>query len=362
MSVGPVIGVIGAGQLGRMLALAGTRLGARFAFYEDVPSTTAHTLGPCYAKDQLDTFIDAVDVVTFESENTPVSLIDYISQRKPVMPNAKALHTAQHRGREKMLFRSLCIATAPFEIVNSLEELYAAASNIGLPAVLKTTTEGYDGKGQAVLRTTEDIAVAWQSIGGRELILEGFVNFSRELSIIAARNHKNDIVFYPLVENTHVDGILRLTIAPASNISEQLTKQAQHAAASVLLALDYVGVMALELFDTPNGLIANEMAPRVHNSGHWTQEGAWTDQFENHCRALLGLPLGDTDMKTPAAAMVNLIGHLGHWQQALSIPHAAVHLYDKAPRTARKLGHINVTANDAEQLQTRLTHLHQVLN
>lgn len=354
MSVGPVIGIIGAGQLGRMLALAGTRLGARFAFYEDVPSTTAHTLGPCFAQDQLDAFIDTVDVVTFESENTPIALIERISQRKPVMPNATALFTAQHRGREKTLFRALGIETAPFMIVDSLAALHEAVAKIGLPAVLKTTTEGYDGKGQAVLRHADDVLEAWQRIGGRELILEGFVQFKRELSIIAARSRTGDIVFYPLVENTHIDGILRLTLAPAPALSDTLTQQAQAAISAVMTKLDYVGVLALELFDTDHGLVANEMAPRVHNSGHWSQDGAWTDQFENHCRALLGLPLGDAGMEVPVAAMINLIGDLGDWQSALKIPHAAVHLYDKAPRAGRKLGHINVTASSYVDLQQRI--------
>jgi 5-(carboxyamino)imidazole ribonucleotide synthase len=359
MSVGPVIGVIGAGQLGRMLALAGTRLGARFAFYEDIPSTTAYTLGACYAQDQFEAFIDAVDVVTFESENTPVALVEAITARKPVFPPAKALHTAQHRGREKNLFRSLGIATAPFVIVNSLVALHAAVAEIGLPAVLKTTTEGYDGKGQVVLRSEADIESAWQRIGNRELILEGFVSFTRELSIIAARSKTGEVVFYPLVENTHVDGILRLTVAPAPNLTDTLTQQAQAAIQSVMNALDYVGILALELFDTPNGLVANEMAPRVHNSGHWSQDGAWTDQFENHCRALLGLPLGDAGMEVPVAAMINLIAELGDWQSALKIPHAAVHLYDKAPRAGRKLGHINLTANSMVLLQTSIEQLKQ---
>jgi 5-(carboxyamino)imidazole ribonucleotide synthase len=354
MSVGPVIGVIGAGQLGRMLALAGTRLGARFAFYEDVPSSTSQTLGALYHQDQLQAFIDVVDVVTFESENTSVALVEQIAAQKPVFPPAKALYAAQHRGREKTLFRSLGIQTAPFAIVNTLDELKAAVTSIGLPAVLKTTTEGYDGKGQAVLRTEADIDPAWQAIGSRELILEGFIHFSRELSIIAARNKQGEVVFYPLVENTHVDGILRLTVAPAAQVSAALTQQAQQAITAIMQSLDYVGVLALELFDTADGLVANEMAPRVHNSGHWSQDGAWTDQFENHCRALLALPLGDAGMAVPVAAMINLIGNLGDWQSVLTIPHAEVHLYDKAPRAGRKLGHVNLIAADRVELQNQV--------
>lgn len=361
MSVGPTIGVIGAGQLGRMLALAGTRLGAKFAFYEDAPRTTAHTLGRCYGRDELESFISAVDVVTFESENTPTVLVEYIGQRKPVLPNAQALFTAQHRGREKNLFRQLGIATAPFAIVNSFAELEQAVAQIGLPAVLKTTTEGYDGKGQAVLRSSEDMVSAWESIGNRELILEGFVTFSRELSIIAVRSVDGEIVFYPLVENTHTAGILRLTIAPAPNLSAQVTEQAQKAISSVMQSLNYVGVLALELFDTEHGLVANEMAPRVHNSGHWSQDGAWTDQFENHCRALLGLPLGDANASVPASAMINLIGELGNWQSTLSVPHVEVHLYDKAPREGRKLGHINLTAESYTQLEDRIAQIHAKL-
>lgn len=362
MSVSPVIGVIGAGQLGRMLALAGTRLCARFAFYEDVPSSTSETLGKLYHQHQLQAFIDSVDVVTFESENTPVNLVEQIAQQKPVFPPAKALFTAQHRGREKTLFRSLGIQTAPFAIINSLAELEAAVESIGLPAVLKTTTEGYDGKGQAVLRSQDDVTIAWEGIGNRELILEGFVSFKRELSIVAARDAQGNTVFYPLVENQHQEGILRVTLAPASDVSEETNARAQTMVQTIMDALDYVGVMALELFDTDNGLVVNEMAPRVHNSGHWSQDGAWTDQFENHCRALLGLPLGDASLSVNNCAMINLIGELGNWQQALTVPHAQVHLYDKAPRTARKLGHINLTANSETELQQTIERVQGLLN
>ncbi len=362
MSVGPVIGVIGAGQLGRMLALAGTRLGARFAFYEDVPSSTSETLGSLYHQQQLQAFMAAVDVVTFESENTPVALVEQIAQHKPIFPPAKALFTAQHRGREKSLLRSLGIQTAPFAVVNSLAELQAAVETIGLPAVLKTTTEGYDGKGQAVLRTLDDVESAWQTIGNRELILEGFVRFSRELSMVAVRSQQGDSICYPLVENRHEAGILRVTQAPAAAVSSALQAQAEQMVKAIMDELDYVGVMALELFDTAEGLVANEMAPRVHNSGHWSQDGAWTDQFENHCRALLGLPLGDAGMAVPHCAMLNLIGDLGHWQNALKVPHAQVHLYDKAPRAGRKLGHINVTANTESELVERLAWVQRCLS
>lgn len=361
MNNSPVIGVIGTGQLGRMLALAGTPLGARFVFLEDAPTNDAKLLGESYALPQLNEFIAVCDVVTYESENTRIDLVEQIAQHKPVYPPRDALFTAQHRAREKTLFRSLGIQTAPFQVVNSLSELQEAVSNIGLPAVLKTTTEGYDGKGQALLKTTEDIAAAWQSIGNRELILEGFVTFKRELSIIAARSVQGDVHTYPLVENHHQEGILRTTIAPATTITAALNAQAQQMMAAIMNKLNYVGVMALELFDTANGLVANEMAPRVHNSGHWSQDGAHVCQFENHCRALLQLPLGDTNPKQDAAAMLNLIGELGHWQTVLTLPYAHLHLYAKAPRPARKLGHINLTANSHEQLQARLSEINEIL-
>ncbi|VAW45081.1 N5-carboxyaminoimidazole ribonucleotide synthase, partial [hydrothermal vent metagenome] len=309
------IGVLGAGQLGRMLALSGVPLDKSFAFYGQSDKEPAAQLGhPFFSSQEANGLAELVafsDVITYESENTDVALVQKIAQTTPVYPGEKSLYMSQHRGREKGLFDQLEIPCAPYQIVDSLESLKIAAEEVGLPAVLKTTTEGYDGKGQFVLKETSQIEQAWSEVGGRELILEGFIDFQRELSIIAVRNANNEHVYYPLVQNVHHDGILRYTIAPARQISDVLQKEAESYMQRLLDELDHVGVLTLELFETLDGLIVNEMAPRVHNSGHWTQDGAVTDQFENHIRAITGMPLGDTSPCQPIAAMINIIGETG---------------------------------------------------
>ncbi|BBP42801.1 5-(carboxyamino)imidazole ribonucleotide synthase [Thiosulfativibrio zosterae] len=355
------VGVLGAGQLGRMLAIAGYPLGQKFGFYgisHDEPSALlGHMFTQTDEVDSLKTLVEFADVMTYESENTSVELVREISKTIPVYPGEKSLYVTQHRGREKGLFDELNIPCAPYEIVDSLESLQQAVEHIGLPAVLKTTTEGYDGKGQFVLKNADQINQAWSEIGGRELILEGFVNFKRELSLVAVRNAHNEHVYYPLVQNVHHEGILRYTIAPARDIKPEIQQQAETYMQNLLDALDHVGVLTLELFETSNGLVANEMAPRVHNSGHWTIEGAMTDQFENHVRAITGMPLGDTTPRQPLAAMVNIIGETGPVEEVLKMPGVFLHLYDKAERKGRKLGHINLIADTQEQLFERLNQL-----
>ena len=359
------IGVLGAGQLGRMLAIAGYPLGQKFGFYGTSDDEPSALLGHMYKQSDdtssLDKLVAFADVITYESENTSIEQVREIAKTTPVFPAEKSLFIAQHRGREKAMFDQLNIPCAPYQVVDSLESLKLAVEEIGLPAVLKTTTEGYDGKGQFVLKEASQIDQAWSEIGGRELVLEGFINFQRELSIVAVRNANNEHVYYPLVQNVHHEGILRYTIAPAREVSAEIQQQAETYMQSLLDELDHVGVLTLEVFETVDGLVANEMAPRVHNSGHWTIEGAYTSQFENHVRAITGMPLGDTSPRQPIAAMINIIGETGPVEKVLTMPNAFLHLYDKEERAGRKLGHINVIAVDEDSLYKDIQALSEFL-
>jgi 5-(carboxyamino)imidazole ribonucleotide synthase len=380
------IGILGGGQLGRMLALAGYPLGLRFRFLEPAADAPAGPLAEHrqagYDDDAaLDRFAAEVDLVTYEFENVPVAAAARLAGRVPIYPPPAALDAAQDRLAEKSFFQSLGIPTPPFAPVASRAGLDAALARIGLPAVLKTRRLGYDGKGQFVLRQPGDAEPAWAALGGTPLILEGFVGFERELSILAARGRDGQVAFYPLVENQHRDGILRLSLAPAPGITAQLQAEAERIAARALDALDYVGVLAIELFELAGDggwgmedrkatsihslspiphLLVNEMAPRVHNSGHWTIEGAETSQFEQHLRAILGLPLGSPAPRG-ASAMVNLIGGWPAPEAVLAVPGAHLHLYGKAPRAGRKLGHITLRADDAAQLEPQLGQLQELV-
>ncbi|MDX2175547.1 MAG: 5-(carboxyamino)imidazole ribonucleotide synthase [Candidatus Sumerlaeia bacterium] len=355
------IGILGGGQLGRMLALAGVPLGYRFLFLDPSAEAPARDLGEylCAGYDDragLARLADSCDVVTYEFESVPASAVHELLRRRPVRPGALALETAQERFAEKSLFQRLGIPTAPFAPVDSLLEFRDALDRIGYPAVLKTRRHGYDGKGQAVLRSAADADHAWTSHAGVPLLIEGHVPFIRELSIVGVRGADGALACYPLVENRHHAGILRLTIAPAPAVDDALQQRAEDLFALIAQALDYVGVLAVELFQTEGGLLANEIAPRVHNSGHWTIEGARTSQFENHIRAIAGLPLGDCSAFGPAA-MVNLIGSTPERDAVLSILGAKLHLYGKSDRPGRKLGHVTLLADTPEDLRARLGEL-----
>ena len=349
---GPLVAVVGGGQLGRMLGLAGIPLGLRFRFLEPGPDAPAHRVGevvqaPYDDPDGLDRLAAGAQVITYEFENVPVETARRLSGSAPVHPAPAALAMAQDRLTEKEAFRSLDIETAPFLPVDSREALEAAVGALGYPAVLKTRRMGYDGKGQQVLSSEADLDSAWERLGGRPLILEGFVPFDRELSILAVRGLGGEVAFYPLVENQHESGILVRSMAPAPAVTRALQEAGQGIARRVLERLDYVGVLAIELFQVGDRLLANEMAPRVHNSGHWTQDGAVTSQFENHLRAILGLPLGSTGVRGEGAAMVNLLGHPPLRSRILAVPGAHLHLYDKEPRPGRKVGHVNLVDGPA---------------
>jgi 5-(carboxyamino)imidazole ribonucleotide synthase len=346
------LGILGGGQLARMLALAAHPIGVRCTALEPAPDPSAaavcfHIPGEYEDFQSLYKLAQASDVVTYEFENVPVESARWLAERVPVSPPPRALEVSQDRLVEKSFFRDQGIPTPPFVAVDSREEFDGALAGIGLPAVLKTRRFGYDGKGQAVLRTPADADAAWESLSGRSLIYEGFVRFDRELSLLATRGRYGEVAFYPLVENEHREGMLYRTLAPAPRLSARLQSQAEEHARRVLDSLDYVGVLAIEWFEQAGRLIANEMAPRVHNSGHWTIDAALTSQFENHVRAVLGLPLG-APAAVGQAAMFNLIGTHPTFAEILSLPAAKLHWYGKAPRPRRKIGHVTLRADSAD--------------
>ncbi len=336
------IGVIGAGQLGRMMALSGIPLGMRFTMYDcsrDVPGSSMAPVMPAAFDDlrRLRRFARAVDVVTFDWENVPVASVRAVAQIVPVWPPPRALAIGQDRISEKKLFQRLGIPVAPHVAVDDLPGLTRAVARLGAPGILKTRRLGYDGKGQYLLRRPGDAASAWKRLGGQALVYERFVSFAREVSLIAARDHAGRMVFYPLAENVHEHGILAETRAPFRNAP--LQRSAERHLRRLLQALNYVGVLCVEFFIERGRLIANEMAPRVHNSGHWTIEGAETSQFENHVRAIAGLPLGSTRPRGHVV-MRNLIGRLPPAPSLLRLPGVHWHDYGKSARPGRKLGHL----------------------
>ncbi|MCP9340288.1 5-(carboxyamino)imidazole ribonucleotide synthase [Stutzerimonas xanthomarina] len=350
------IGVIGGGQLGRMLALAGTPLGMNFAFLDPAPDACAAALGEHLRadyndQDHLRQLADEVDLVTFEFESVPAETVAFLSQFVPVYPSAEALRIARDRWFEKSMFKNLGIPTPEFADIQSQADLDAAAASIGLPAVLKTRTLGYDGKGQKVLRKPSDIIAAFAELGSVPCILEGFVPFTGEVSLIAVRGRDGEVCFYPLVHNTHEEGILRLSVASSNHPLQAL---AEDYARRVLTQLDYVGVLAFEFFEVDSGLKANEIAPRVHNSGHWTIEGAECSQFENHLRAVSGLPLGST-AKVGESAMLNFIGEVPAVAKVIAIEDCHLHHYGKAFKVGRKVGHATLRCPDRSTLDRQIT-------
>ncbi|HEX7125218.1 MAG TPA: 5-(carboxyamino)imidazole ribonucleotide synthase [Thermodesulfobacteriota bacterium] len=358
------IGILGGGQLGRMLALAGYPLGLRFRVLDPAPEAPAgdvapHEAAPYADEAALSRFAEGLDVVTYEFENVPVAAARALARRLPVRPAPDVLEAAQDRLVEKRTFEALGIPIPPFAPVDSRADLDAALARIGLPAVLKARRGGYDGKGQAVLRDGADVEAAWRALGGSPLLLEGFVPFERELSVLAARGLDGDVRVYPLVENVHRGGVLRRSLAPAPS-GERWQAEAERYARAVLARFDYVGVLAIELFEASGRLLANEMAPRVHNSGHWTIEGAETSQFEQHVRAVAGLPLGAARPRGHAA-MLNLVG--GHPDPAalLRVEGLHLHLYRKAPRPGRKIGHVTLVEADAGRLAARLASIEPIV-
>lgn len=345
------IGILGGGQLAQMMAIVGKKYDHEFKFLSNDIDSCAAPYGEllCASFDDLgaqDYLAQWADVVTYEFENVPSALVQRIESKVSLNPSSSALAVASDRLQEKNLFRTLGIPTAAFFPVESLTQLNEGFLRLGKAAIVKTRTQGYDGKGQALLEHPEQTEVSWQKLGKVPCIIEEKVAFKREVSIIAVRNSLGEIVFYPLSENIHRDGILRLSIA---RIDDPFQQQAEMMIRQIMEHLNYVGTMALELFQVGDTLIANELSPRVHNSGHWTIEGAETSQFDNHLRAICGLPLGQT-MAKQTSAMVNLIGKLPSEKAIADIENATFHSYGKQERLGRKLGHI--TLLDSPQAST----------
>jgi 5-(carboxyamino)imidazole ribonucleotide synthase len=355
------VGIIGAGQLGQMLGIAGTRLGLEFVFLDPAREPPASTIGSvlCFPFDSgegLRKLASSVDVITYEFENVPVESLKKISDGIQIYPPADALYHAQDRMREKELFETLAIPVPAYAAIDSEEDLNNAADSIGLPLILKTRRLGYDGKGQSIIRDESDIGVACKALRGRSFIAERWIDFDREISAIGARNVDGDIRLYPITENRHSEGILRVSRAPDS--ATNIAKLARHYLTIMLQRLNYVGVLTMEFFVQGDRLLANEFAPRVHNSGHWTIEGAETSQFENHLRAILNMPLGDTT-GIAHAGMINLIGSMP--TASFGPGRCYLHDYGKKPRPGRKLGHITLLADSAAERDRELDKIREKL-
>ena len=353
------VGILGGGQLARMLVLAGAPLGVRFVVVDGAADACAGQIAPLVRADwrdfdALEKFAQQVDVATFDFENVPAETAEWLTGRTQVFPNPRALSTAQDRLAEKSLFRECGLDTAAFAKVDTRADLDAALREVGAPAILKTRRLGYDGKGQFRLRSVADADAAWQALGANAhgLILEAFVPFDCEVSVVAVRGRDGDFRTWPLTRNWHSDGILSASLAPA-DIDTRLQAHAFDLARTLAERLDYIGVFALELFVHDGKLLGNEMAPRVHNSGHWTIEGAVTSQFENHVRAVLGLPLGDTAV-LGRNCMLNWIGELPDRDALLRESDAHWHDYGKSPRAGRKVGHATLRARDDQTLAAAL--------
>ena len=359
---GKAVGILGGGQLARMLVLAGVPLGLRFQVLDPAADACAGQIAPQLVAgyddaDALARFAAEMEVVTFDFENVPAASAEQLAGRVKVFPNPAALATAQDRLSEKTLFRKLDIPVPAFEDVQTREGLEAAIGRIGTPCILKTRRLGYDGKGQFRIHQAQDAAAAWEALGAQAqkvgLILEAFVPFERELSVVAVRGRDGEFRTWPLTWNWHVDGVLSASLAPAPAVDAALVDKASGYARRLAEALDYVGVFALELFCRGSELMANEMAPRVHNSGHWTIEGAQTSQFENHLRAVLGLPLGATDA-IGHACMLNWLGEMPDPAQVLGEAGGHWHDYGKQPREGRKVGHATLRADTPQALADAL--------
>ena len=351
------VGILGGGQLARMMALAGAPLGLRFLAMDTAADACAGQFAPLLVGDYRDEsalaeFASKVDVATFDFENVPAESAEWLAQRVPVFPNPRALAVAQDRLVEKSLFRELGIPVGAFADVGSLDALRSEVDRLGGACILKTRRLGYDGKGQFRIKSPADVDAAWQALGAQAgtvgLIVEAFIPFERELSVVAVRGRDGEFRTWPLTENWHVDGVLSASLAPAQ-VDAVLVEAAYAHARRLAESLDYVGVFALELFYRDGELLANEMAPRVHNSGHWTIEGAETSQFQNHLRAVLGLPLGET-RTLGHACMLNWIGEMPDAGSVLQEAGGHWHDYGKEPRAGRKVGHATLRADDAVAL------------
>jgi len=364
---GATIGVLGSGQLGRMFAIAARQMGYRVATLSpdsDTPTGQVADIEVTASYDDLDAvrdFARKVDAVTFEFENIPVATVDAVAEIVPVRPSGQALHVAQNRLREKEFLTKIGVPCAPYRHVTTLGELRSSLKELNKPGILKTAGFGYDGKGQARVMTDADTAAAWQSVGETESVLETLVNFEREVSVVGARGVDGTFVHFGVVDNSHANHILDITTAPAA-VPEEVAKSAIDIARTIFEALDIVGVMCVEFFVTGGGhVLVNEIAPRPHNSGHWTIDGCVTSQFEQQVRAVCGLPLGSTEMLRPAAAMAQLLGDLWpaagqpNWVTALVDPDVKLHLYGKEEaRKGRKMGHITALGQTADEAVARV--------
>jgi 5-(carboxyamino)imidazole ribonucleotide synthase len=365
------VGVLGGGQLGRMLAIAARRMGYRVHAFDPQPDCPAGQIcdvafnAPFTDRLAIETFADGVDVVSFEFENIPVEAIEWIASRRPVRPRGEVLHICQNREREKRFLESHNFPCAPFRVVDSAESLAAAVKAVGSPSVLKTADFGYDGKGQIKLSGHEEPADAWRTFASPRGVLEKWIPFAAELSVICARGTDGTVTTFPVSENQHVRHILDLSIVPG-RFAPDVLETARELAAAITSALDVIGLLAVEMFLTDEGLIVNELAPRPHNSGHFSFDACVTSQFEQQLRAICGLPLGSTELLKPVV-MWNLLGDLWKngepdWNVILADPRAKLHLYGKSePSPGRKMGHVSVLANSVEDALQGITRMKQGL-